>query len=145
MTDAPGAGPTPRGPVLLYDGVCGFCNGVVQVILRHEFCHTLLFAPLQGSFAAGVRARHPEVGDVVTVVWVEGEGPAERVLVRSKAVLRLASYLGGFWKLLWVFWIVPRVMRDSFYDWFARHRYRWFGKLATCPVPTRELQSRFLD
>ena len=48
------------GPVLLYDGLCGFCNGVVQFILRHEFRRTLRFAPLQGQYAARLRARHPE-------------------------------------------------------------------------------------
>lgn len=135
----------PGSPVLLYDGVCGFCNGAVQFILRHEFRHTLRFAALQGKFAAELRARHPEVGDVDSVVWLEGDGPAEQVYIRSNAALGMASYLGGFWKLLLVFWVVPRVVRDFCYDWFARHRYRWFGKYATCPVPSREIRSRFLD
>jgi predicted DCC family thiol-disulfide oxidoreductase YuxK len=131
-------------PVLLYDGVCGFCNGAVQFILRHELRHTLRFAPIPGQYAATVIARHPDAGDVDSVVWVEGEGAGERVYIRSNAALRGAAYLGGFWKLLLVFWLVPRVVRDFGYDWFARRRYRWFGKLATCPVPAPEVRSRFL-
>ena len=135
----------PGLPVLLYDGVCGFCNSVVQFILRHEFRHTLRFAPLQGQYAATLRARHPEVGDVDSIVWVEREGQAEKVHVRSAAALKVASYLGGFWKLFWMLWVVPRVVRDFGYDWFARHRYRWFGKYSTCPVPAPDVRTRFLD
>jgi predicted DCC family thiol-disulfide oxidoreductase YuxK len=135
----------PGAPVLLYDGVCGFCNSAVHFILRHETLNTLRFAPLQGQYAATLKGRHPEVGDVDSVVWVEGVGADERVLVRSNAALRVASYLGGFWKLWGVFRLVPRVVRDFGYDWFARHRYRWFGKYTTCPVPTSDVRSRFLD
>ena len=135
----------PGSPVLLYDGVCGFCNNAVQFILRHESRHTLRFAAIQGKYAATLSARHPEVGDVDSVVWVEGDSAAERVYIRSNAGFRVASYLGGFWRLFWVFWIVPSVVRDFCYDWFARHRYRWFGNYATCPVPSREIRSRFLD
>ncbi|MEP7327445.1 MAG: DCC1-like thiol-disulfide oxidoreductase family protein [Gemmatimonadota bacterium] len=132
-------------PVLLYDGVCGFCNNVIQFILHHEVRHSLRFAPLQGQYAAGLKLRHPEVGDVDSVVWVEGEGPSERVFIRSDAALKATSYMGGFWKLLGVLRVIPRVVRDFCYDWFARHRYRWFGKYSTCPVPSREIRSRFLD
>lgn len=144
MSQAGQAVEVPSGPVLLYDGVCGFCNGVVHFILRHEHRRTLRFAPLQGTFAAALRARYPEIGDIDTVVWVEGDGPTRQVHIRSSAALRVASYLGGLWRLFGVFRMVPRVVRDFGYDWFARRRYRWFGKYSTCPVPSREVRSRFL-
>ncbi len=132
-------------PVLLYDGVCGFCNNVVQFILHHEVHHSLCFAPLQGKYAAGLKARHAEIGDVDSVIWVESEGSSDRILIRSDAALKVVSYLGGFWKLCGVFRVLPRGVRDFCYDWFARRRYRWFGKYSTCPVPSREMRSRFLD
>ena len=80
-------------PVLLYDGLCGFCNTTVQFILGHESRQTLLFAPLQGSFAAGVIERHPQLRQIDSLVWVEGEGRDERVAVRSSAAL--AGSVGG--------------------------------------------------
>jgi len=39
---------------------------------------------------------------------------------------------------------IPPFMRDFFYDWFARRRYRWFGKKDECMVPTPEVRDRFL-
>jgi predicted DCC family thiol-disulfide oxidoreductase YuxK len=40
--------------------------------------------------------------------------------------------------------IIPRPIRDWAYDVFARNRYRWFGRLKACMVPTPELAARFI-
>jgi predicted DCC family thiol-disulfide oxidoreductase YuxK len=130
-------------PVLLYDGLCGFCNTSVQFILGHESRHTLRFAPLEGTFARGVIGRHPELTRVDSLVWVEGEGAEERVSVRSAAALKVARYMGGAWRFAMVFWLIPRPVRDFAYDQFAARRYRWFGRYGSCPVPDRQLRARF--
>src|SRR5690349_1647549 len=107
--------------VLLYDGLCGFCNKTVQTILQHDRRGTMRFAALQSAYGEAVLARRPELQDVDSVVLVErGRGDAERVFIRSDAALRIAAYLGGGWKLLLVFRVVPRAVRDFFYDLFAR-------------------------
>lgn len=129
--------------VLLYDGVCGFCNKSVQFVLNHDRKGTMRFAPLQGSFAKEVLAGHPELVKVDSLVLYEkGSG---RVRIRSEAALAIASYLGGIWKLGSFARIIPRAVRDYFYDLFARYRYRWFGKYDTCAIPPREHRARFLD
>src|SRR6478736_8898627 len=115
----------PDGPVLLYDGLCGFCDGTVQFILEHDRRGTLRFATLQGDFARDVIARHPEVAGVDSLVLVEpdfGSG-RENVYVRSEGALRVARYLGGGWHLARAVAIVPRFLRDRAYDAFARIRY----------------------
>ena len=125
------------GPVLLYDGLCGFCDGTVQFILKHDRRGTLRFATLQGDFARDVIARHPEVGGVDSLVLVEHHGASgrERVFVRSEGALRVARYLGGAWHLTRAVAIVPRFLRDWAYDAFARGRYRVFGKVRQLPGP----------
>ena len=130
--------------VLLYDGLCGFCNATVQFILRHESRQTLLFAPLEGSFAAGVIERHSQLKEIDSLVWVEGEGAEERLEVRSGAVLAVARYMGSIWRLLTVLWIIPRPIRDFGYDQFARRRFTLFGRYRSCPVPSTTVQARFL-
>ena len=140
-----------HGPVLLYDGLCGFCDGTVQFILKHDRHGTLRFATLQGEYARGVMARHPELANVDSLVLVEpdasrgGERVSERVSIRSTGALRLARYLGGAWHLTRVVGIVPRVVRDWGYDAFARIRYRVFGRYDSCPIPTPEQRARFID
>ena len=130
--------------MLLYDGSCGFCDATVKLVLRHDRRGVLRFAPLDGPFGAAVRARHPELAEIDSVVWVEGSNATERVLVRSDAALRLAKYLGGYWHLARVAGVLPRRLRDFCYDAFARRRYRWFGRVDACELPAPEVRARFL-
>ena len=134
-------------PVLLYDGLCGFCNQSVQMILRADRRGTMRFAALQSAYGEAVKARHPELKDVDSVVLVERspETDEERVFTRSDAALRIAAYLGGSWKFFLIFRALPRPLRDFYYDLFARYRYRLFGKYDSCPVPSPEVRARFID
>jgi predicted DCC family thiol-disulfide oxidoreductase YuxK len=133
-------------PVLLYDGLCGFCDGTVQFILRHDRRKTLRFATLQGDFARGVMERHPELVGVDSLVLVERDSSGtERVHVRSSGALRVARYLGGAWHVARGLAIVPPFIRDFAYDAFARIRYRVFGRFDSCPIPTPEQRARFID
>ena len=136
-----------QAPTLLYDGVCGFCNKSIQTVLRHDKRGTMRFAALQSPYGQAVIARHPELKDVDSVVYVErnSDGGAERVYVRSEAALRVAAYLGGAWKLFLAARLLPAPLRDFFYDLFARNRYRLFGKYDSCLLPAPEVRSRFLD
>lgn len=131
-------------PVLLYDGECGFCDRTVRFVLRHDRRGTLRFAALQGELGRAVRERHPELNEVDSVVWLENAGGAERLYVRSEAALRLALYLGGPWTLARAGRLLPRAVRDGAYDWFARHRYQWFGRAESCGLPSTAERARFI-
>jgi len=130
--------------ILLYDGLCGFCDGVVQFVLAHDRRGTMQFAPLQGEFATGVMAAHPELHEIDSLVLVSGNGNERSVSVRSSAALDLARYLGGPWALARVLRLVPRPLADWCYDCFARHRYRLFARRASCRIPEPAIRSRFL-
>lgn len=133
-------------PVLLYDGVCGVCNWGVRTLLRLDPNGDLRFAALDSDFAKAIIDRHPDIQNVDSVVFVDAPGrPAERVAVRSGAMLQVADYLGGPWKLLKVGRIVPVPLRDWLYDRFADIRYRVFGKYDSCPLPSPQVRARFLD
>ena len=133
-------------PVLLYDGLCGFCDGSVQFILARDPGGSMMFAPLQGEFAAGILRQRPELREVDSLILVEGVDDAggPRVSVRSAAVLAIADYLGGPWRAATILKLVPSAVRDWGYDLFARHRYRLFGHYDSCPVPTLEQRARFV-
>src|SRR5918996_1024272 len=114
------------GPLLLYDGSCGLCAATVQFILRHERQHSLFFASLQGVVGSQMLSRHPELRDTDSMVWIDPPAPGrpQRVLVRSEAALRVASYLGGFWRAIVLGKLLPVRLGDAAYDWIARHRHR---------------------
>lgn len=128
-----------QGAVVLYDGACGFCSRTVRFILDHERTHTLRFASLDSPYAMTVLSARPELRDVDSLVWVDGE----TALVRSSGALRVARYLGGPWRLAAMLQLVPIPLRDWVYDVVARHRHRIAGH--ACFVPTPAERSRFLD
>jgi predicted DCC family thiol-disulfide oxidoreductase YuxK len=129
--------------VVLFDGVCNLCNRGVNFLIDRDPGGELRFAALQSMAAADVLrslghalpAPEPD-----TILLVEGG----RVYERSTAALRIARHLAGGWRLLAVFALVPRPLRDLVYRWIAAHRYAWFGKASACRVTTPELQARFL-
>src|SRR5262245_54572564 len=114
-----------HGPILLYDGLCGLCDGVVRFALAHERRPVLTFATLQGATGRQIIARHPQLEGLDSLILVEEPGtPHERVSTRSDGALRLAHYIGGPWKAAAIFGVVPRFLRDATYDFVARIRYR---------------------
>jgi predicted DCC family thiol-disulfide oxidoreductase YuxK len=130
---------------MLYDGSCGLCAASVQFILRHERQHTLRFAALQSALGAEVRARHPEVDGVDSMMWVgDVDAPNERVSVRATAALEAARYLGGPWRMAAIGRVLPASVRDLAYDLIARHRHRFLRAPERCYVPPPEARSRFL-
>lgn len=135
-------------PIILYDGVCGLCNRLVQFLLKHDKRGHLRFASLQSGFAEKVLGRHgidPRDLDTVHVVMNYNQ-PGERVLQRSDAVLRAGRELGGFWGASASFArVVPRGLRDLVYRFVATNRYRVFGRYDACMLPDPNQRSRFLD
>lgn len=135
-------------PIILYDGVCGLCNRLVQFLLKHDREGRLQFASLQSDFADKVLSRHGlNAKDLDTVHVVENyDHPNERVLQRSDAILRAGRELGGFWSASSsVAKVVPRPLRDLVYRFVATNRYRVFGKYDSCMLPDANQRSRFLD
>jgi predicted DCC family thiol-disulfide oxidoreductase YuxK len=133
-------------PVLLYDGVCGVCNGAVRTILRFDRHGTLRFAALDSDFARDIIARHPRLAGLDSVVFVRDPGgPTETVSTESAALLQVADYLGGYWKLATAARVIPAFVRDRLYAAFAAVRYHVGGKYDSCPIPSPEVRGRFLD
>jgi predicted DCC family thiol-disulfide oxidoreductase YuxK len=128
-------------PVVLFDGVCNLCNRSVQTILRHDRQARFRFASLQSPVGERLRDELGIDRKVDSVLLVE-DG---RWYKESDAALRIARGLGGAWKLLGIFRLIPRPLRDAAYRLIARNRYRWFGKRETCWLPTPELRGRFLE
>jgi predicted DCC family thiol-disulfide oxidoreductase YuxK len=135
-------------PIILYDGVCGLCNRLVQFLLRHDKRKHLRFASLQSDFAGAVLRRHGlDPKDLDTFHFVENyDRQNERVFDRSDAVLKAGRALGGVWAMLAsVASLLPRALLDPLYRLVARNRYRVFGKFESCMLPDPSQRNRFLD
>jgi predicted DCC family thiol-disulfide oxidoreductase YuxK len=137
--------------LVIYDGHCGLCNRSVRWFLRHDQRDRMRFADSESPKVGELLERHglsraaSAMGPNTILVVREPGGSDEQVLIRSDAILALLGELPRPWPavgtaLRWI----PRPVRDLGYRLVARWRYRVWGRLDTCPLPTAEERARFL-
>ncbi|MFN8306613.1 MAG: thiol-disulfide oxidoreductase DCC family protein [Ferruginibacter sp.] len=129
-------------PVILFDGVCNFCNSSVNFIIKRNREKDIRFAALQSE--AGKRLLNEyrlPAGEMESIVFIENGNAYQR----SAAALRICRRLSGAWPLCYGFILVPRFIRDAVYNWIAANRYKWFGVQEQCMIPTPEIRERFLN
>jgi predicted DCC family thiol-disulfide oxidoreductase YuxK len=128
------------GAIVLFDGVCNFCNGSVNFIIEHDKAGYFKFSPLQSKIGEELTAKYGiDKTDTDSVVVIEDE----KAYTHSTGALRIARKLDRC-SWLYAFRIVPRPIRDFLYKAFAKYRYRLFGRQDACMMPTPEIRERFL-
>ena len=128
--------------IILFDGVCNFCNGSVNFIIEHDRKNHFKFAPLQSEIGQKLLGEHGiDKTETDSVVLIENG----KAYTHSTAALKVAQKLDGAWSWFYAFIIIPRPIRDFFYKTFAKYRYKLFGKTDACMMPTPEIRARFLS
>ena len=131
-----------RDHLLLFDGICHLCDASVQFILKRDPQGKIKFAPIQSPLGSKLYEQHgldPAAPNAMLFITPRGAFKA------SDAALEIARTLGGVWKIALVFKLLPCALRDAAYYFLARNRYRWFGKVESCMMPTPELKARMLE
>ena len=129
-------------PIILFDGVCNFCNGAINFVIKQDKKKVFRFAPLQSAAGQELLEKYNlDKTDLKSFVFIK-DGKAYQ---KSTAALQVMNGLPWYWKEVQILRIVPTFLRDQIYDWVARNRYRWFGEKEVCMVPSPDLRSRFLS
>jgi predicted DCC family thiol-disulfide oxidoreductase YuxK len=134
-------------PVLLYDGECGLCNGVVRFMLRHDGSGRLHFAPLQSTPGqAYLKSQGLPVADFGSLVFVPdwNKPMPGAYLLRTDGALAAFGELDSAWRRLSSLRVVPRALRDAVYTLISRTRYAVFGVYKPKPLPDAAWEKRFL-
>ena len=127
--------------VLLFDGVCILCNSLVQFIIKRDPEAKLKFASLQSDYGQlRLKEFNLPLHDFDSLVFISGN----KFYTKSTAVLEALKQLGCIYKLLYVFRIIPKPLRDIMYTFVAKIRYKLFGKTDACLVPTVETKRHFI-
>jgi predicted DCC family thiol-disulfide oxidoreductase YuxK len=128
--------------LILFDGVCNFCNTAVQMVIEIDRHKIFKFAAIQSELGQQLYRQHGlDPIDIQTLTFIDGS----QVLTKSDAVLAVLERLDGGWQLLNGFKLLPQPLRDWAYSEFARQRFVLFGRRDHCMVPTPELQARFMS
>ena len=127
--------------IVLFDGVCNLCNGLVRFIIKRDKEGKFKFASLQSETGQQRLAQFGLANNEFRSFVLIRDGS---YYLRSTGVLKMLRELCGIWKLFYVLIFIPRPLRDLLYDGIAKSRYRIFGKRDNCMIPTPELKERFL-
>jgi predicted DCC family thiol-disulfide oxidoreductase YuxK len=128
--------------IIVFDGVCILCNSFVQFILKRDRSKQFYFTTAQSDFVQDqVKTMQLKVNPMDSVIYLKNG----KVLTESSAVLGILSDLGGIWKLMSIFSLVPPLIRNAMYRFCARRRYRVFGMLETCMMPSPDWENRFFS
>jgi len=136
-----------RVPVLLYDGTCGLCNGVVRFLIRRDHRARLRFAALQSEAGQGfLRSKGFATDSFDSLVFVADWNSSNHLdfSLRTNGVLRVCEEIGGPMKLLGVLKVFPEWLRDLFYRLVAKTRYMLFGEYKPVPFADPDWERRFL-
>jgi predicted DCC family thiol-disulfide oxidoreductase YuxK len=118
---------TDKSSTVLFDGECSLCSGAVKFIRKRDREGRFRFVPLDETEARDILAGRDDGCDTIHLLDEAGHHD------RSAAVLRIAADLPFPWSLVRFLRIVPRSLRDACYDFVARHRRSWFGRVPRRP------------
>ncbi|WP_372473671.1 thiol-disulfide oxidoreductase DCC family protein [Capnocytophaga sp. ARDL2] len=132
----------PQGKtVILFDGVCNFCNDYVQKIIQWDKKEQFVFASLQSEVGEKIRKYIGIEKDIDSIVYYR---PGYAYYLRGDAIAEIIKDTNHWNSPMALIRFVPKPLRDFGYDYFAKNRYKWYGKKEKCMVPTPEIRKRFL-
>ena len=129
--------------LILFDGVCNLCNSSVQFVIKHDKKDKFLFTALQSN--VGKKIIQEFNIDTSKTDSILLYSPDKGLSLRSTAALNIAKQLRFPINTLIIFIIIPNFIRNWIYDLIARNRYKWFGKMDDCMIPTPEIKAKFLE
>jgi len=127
--------------IILFDGVCNFCNASINFFIDRDKAGMFKFAALQSEKGQAILQKYGLNLNEFDSIIVEKDG---KLYQKSDAALEIVRHMDGAWKLLYGLKILPAFIRDFFYKLIAKNRYRLFGRTDACRIPTPELKARFL-
>jgi predicted DCC family thiol-disulfide oxidoreductase YuxK len=128
--------------IVIFDGVCNFCNGAVNFIIRRDPEALFSFTPMQSESGQRLIEEHGATMVGIDTFLLIKNGQCYE---RTDAAFEIASNLTGLWSMLGVLKILPKSFRDYFYKLFARNRYKLFGRRGECIIPSQDVRDRFIE
>ncbi|WP_318508794.1 thiol-disulfide oxidoreductase DCC family protein [Bacillus sp. T3] len=126
--------------IILFDGLCNFCDHSVQFIIKRDNKAIYKFTSIQSDVGQKILQKYKVPTNVDSLILISNN----KYYTKTSAALRICKNLKGGWQLLQCLLIVPKPIRDFFYTILSKNRYKWFGRKESCTIPSPELRKRFL-
>lgn len=129
--------------IILFDGICNFCNNAVLKTINYDKKNQFVFASLQSEVGKKItNYLGVDTSKIDSIILYE---PNNAYYIKSTAALKVMAEFGGFWQIASSLMVFPEGFRNLVYDYIAKNRYKWFGKKEKCMIPTKEIREKFLE
>jgi predicted DCC family thiol-disulfide oxidoreductase YuxK len=127
--------------IILFDGVCNFCNASINFILKHDKENIFRFSPQQSEKGKELLVLYGrEDCDLNALILID----ENELLEGMDATIGISKYLKGYPSLFYLLRFLPRKVTHAAYAFVAKNRYKWFGKREVCRIPEPGEEHKFL-
>ena len=117
--------------IIVFDGECNLCNGVIGWLLKFSPKSAFEFVAFQSPKGQSLLKKYGYPTETLTtVILFDEQGPH----THSDGFLRIISKIPKWRLVAALLAYIPRIIRDTIYNLASRNRVRWFGKSNTCAV-----------
>ena len=127
--------------ILLFDGVCNYCNDKVNFIIKNDTNDVFRFIALQSETGQKIITYLGIDKTIDSIILYE---PGYAYFIKSEAVFRVVKHLSSSVKLLLLLNFIPTSIKNLIYDFIAKNRYKWYGKNEQCMIPSEEIIRKFI-
>ncbi|HMZ46530.1 MAG TPA: thiol-disulfide oxidoreductase DCC family protein [Chitinophagaceae bacterium] len=127
--------------IIMFDGVCNYCNKMVNFCIKHDKKKKLHYTSLQSNTGMSLISYYNIPKSIDSIILID----ESKVYYYSDAALKIARHLNPPIRFIYIFKFIPTFLRDALYKWVAKNRYKWFGKKDTCMIPSKEVKHLFLE
>lgn len=122
---------TEHKDIILFDGECNLCNGVIGWLLKFAPVRMFSFIPFQSPRGQKYLNEHGFNTDSLdTVILIDQQG----VHTHSNGFLRLIGKIDKWKRVAALLAFIPRIIRDFIYKTASKNRVRWFGNSSSCTI-----------
>ena len=128
--------------IILFDGICNLCVYSVQFIINRDSEDVFRFASIQSQIGQKfIKNYSIDIKKNDSIILINDI----KVKYRSTAFLSIVTQFKGFWKITFIFYLIPTFIRDILYNFIAKRRYNLFGKKNQCIVPNSNIKKKFYE
>lgn len=127
--------------IVLFDGVCNYCNEKVNFIIKHDEQDIFRFVAIQSEKGQEIIKYLGIQPTFDSIILYE---PRIAYYIKSEAIFTILKNLKTSYKWILIFNLMPYAIINLVYDYIAKNRYKWYGKKDTCLIPSPEIKSKFL-
>jgi predicted DCC family thiol-disulfide oxidoreductase YuxK len=117
-----------ENPVILFDGDCNLCGGLVTFLLKTDRKKQFRFFPLQSQTGQIMLEQHNVPADIDSIVFFH----KRRFYIYSDAIIEIAGLLSFPWRMAKFIRWIPLKFRNRIYCFVAEKRFKWFGRRSKC-------------